>query len=487
MRGSTVLYVEVEDIVRHIVIEECDLDVDVENIVRHKESMLDVDESNSDCYNSDTGYEEVCDYSDYDSEELEFIAKERKRVVNERLSEYKELHKSMTFKDIEEARRFISLHALTNDYNLTIQKSFLKRFRVVCQRACNFICLISGQKHCSDISMKTLTGKHKCENPCGNYKVGATTIAYYFKEKLQDNPKYKIQDMRVDLKIAFNINASFGKCKRAKIMILEKMVDSFSDDYKRLAGYSNTLMEGLIEAVRTVLPDAMHRFCMRHIEANWRKKGKKFKQMTKLLWWFSWSTYKEELDDHLKSLAELLEETKEDPLHFPIQTWCRVYFDTVCKNQKVPTQSKHFFTKGLIPLNKYTDEEAMESPPFVKLVDKLTVKRKRDKDEALKRQSEWVASRKGRVMTCSSCRIPGHNARGYEKDKQPQSKKEKQTKKKRDKQSIKDKQPKKDKQPMKRKRRLIDEEDEEPSLPSPPRFPDDATVEDLHLTAPQPS
>ncbi|MCE3214682.1 hypothetical protein HAX54_053038 [Datura stramonium] len=65
--------------------------------------------------------------------------------------------------------------------------------------------------------------------------------------------------------------------------------------------------------------------------------------------------------------------------------------------------------------------------------------------------------------------------------------KEKQTKKKRDKQPMKDKQPKKDKQPMKRQRRLIDEEDEESSQPTLLRFPDDATVEDLHLTAPQPS
>ncbi|MCE3051949.1 Dolichol phosphate-mannose biosynthesis regulatory protein [Datura stramonium] len=76
----------------------------------------------------------------------------------------------------------------------------------------------------------------------------------------------------------------------------------------------------------------------------------------------------------------------------------------------VPMPSKHFFTKGLIPRNKYTGEEAMEPPPFVKLVGRPTVKRKRDKDEALKRQSEWVASRKGRVMSCSICGVPGHNA-----------------------------------------------------------------------------
>lgn len=37
---------------------------------------------------------------------------------------------------------------------------------------------------------------------------------------------------------------------------------------------------------------------------------------------------------------------------------------------------------------------------------------------------------------------------------------------------------------MKWQIRLIDEEDEEPS---PPRFQNDATIKDLHLTSPQPS
>ncbi|CAN4116234.1 unnamed protein product [Withania somnifera] len=57
--------------------------------------------------------------------------------------------------------------------------------------------------------------------------------------------------------------------------------------------------------------------------------------MAKVLWWCSWRTYKEEVNDYLKALAELLEEVKDQLLHFLIETWCRVYFDTICKNQKV--------------------------------------------------------------------------------------------------------------------------------------------------------
>lgn len=90
--------------------------------------------------------------------------------------------------------------------------------------------------------------EHKCDDLCGNCKVSATTIAFYFKEKLQANPKHKIKEMRVDLKTAFNINAHFEKCKRPKRMILENMEGSFCDDYKKLVGYANALRENNMES-----------------------------------------------------------------------------------------------------------------------------------------------------------------------------------------------------------------------------------------------
>ncbi|KAK6779693.1 hypothetical protein RDI58_021877 [Solanum bulbocastanum] len=53
------------------------------------------------------------DTSTNNSEELKVLAQERKRVIDCSLCDYKDLHRSMTFKDIAEARRYISLHALT--------------------------------------------------------------------------------------------------------------------------------------------------------------------------------------------------------------------------------------------------------------------------------------------------------------------------------------------------------------------------------------
>ncbi|KAM3323604.1 hypothetical protein P3S67_004755 [Capsicum chacoense] len=119
------------DVMNLFAIEDSELPVDVENIVRLKEFVVEVDEADSEDsgYNSDETDNDGCnasDYSDYDFEELEVLAKERKRTINDKLSEYKELHRFLTFKDIAEARRFISLHALENGYNLTIKKKTQK-------------------------------------------------------------------------------------------------------------------------------------------------------------------------------------------------------------------------------------------------------------------------------------------------------------------------------------------------------------------------
>ncbi|KAG5570004.1 hypothetical protein H5410_059770 [Solanum commersonii] len=287
-----------------------ELDVDVENIIKMLETVVVIDDVFTDCTSDGTENDSDTsnDNSDYNSEKLEVLALERRRVIDGSLCDYKDLHK--------------------------------KRLRVVCRDKCNFVCLISGEKHVAGVRVKTLKGEHnKCKDPCGNYKVSATTMAFYFKKKLQANPKYKIKEMRVDMKTAFNINAHFEKCKRVKRMILEDMEGSFCDDYKKI---------GLIEVVKNILPNAMHRFCVRHIEANWRKKGKRSKMMTKVLWWCAWSTYKEELDDYLKTLDQLSEEAKDHLLHFAIQTWCRVFFDTICKNNKVENNLVESFNSWIL-------------------------------------------------------------------------------------------------------------------------------------------
>ncbi|XP_060210408.1 uncharacterized protein LOC132637315 [Lycium barbarum] len=86
--------------------------------------------------------------------------------------------------------------------------------------------------------------------------------------------------MRVDLKTAFNINASFGKAKRAKRMILEDLEGSFIDDYKKLVGCANALKESnrpgsdiILKVSKAALAEGKRRFLRMYICFDALKKG----------------------------------------------------------------------------------------------------------------------------------------------------------------------------------------------------------------------
>ncbi|XP_019237885.1 PREDICTED: uncharacterized protein LOC109218021 [Nicotiana attenuata] len=286
--------------------------------------------------------------------------------------------------------------------------------------------------------VKTLNSRHDCNPAFDNSRVEYSTIAYYFKKKLQDNPKYKVKEMRADLKNSFQLNASKPKFKRAKRKILENLEGSFTDDYNKLEAYANALRDsnpgsdvvinlskeallqgkrkflrmyicfhalkmgykeglrpfigldgtflkrkakgqllvavgkdnmnyfyplawavvdretkrswtwflellhnsldlnmgngvtymsdmqkGLMEAIKTVLPEVKHRFCVRHVESNWCKDYRGL-EMKKLLWWSVWATYEEDFKDQLSKLGQLKEAVVTDLLKYPPQSWCKI-------------------------------------------------------------------------------------------------------------------------------------------------------------------
>ncbi|XP_059301930.1 uncharacterized protein LOC132053851 [Lycium ferocissimum] len=101
------------------------------------------------------------------------------------------------------------------------------------------------------------------------------------------------------------------------------------------------MQKGLMEVVQQALPAALHRFCC------------------------AWSTYLPELDDHLKTMAELSEEAKEHLLEYPIEIWCRSLFDTICKNQKVENNLVESFNSWIVePRHK----------PIIGMLDEIRLK-----------------------------------------------------------------------------------------------------------------
>ncbi|WOL08447.1 hypothetical protein Cni_G17200 [Canna indica] len=89
------------------------------------------------------------------------------------------------------------------------------------------------------------------------------------------------------------------------------------------------------------------RFCMRHIESNWCSKWREG-QLKKLMWWCAWSCYEEEFKDMLRQMGKLSETAVRDLLHYPVEKWCRSYFDTICKNGMVDNNFVESFNSWIL-------------------------------------------------------------------------------------------------------------------------------------------
>ncbi|KAK6783898.1 hypothetical protein RDI58_017352 [Solanum bulbocastanum] len=209
------------------------------NIIHHSEAYL------VECeYGTDAETESDDDQSsddEYNFDELELIKMLKCKEVNVDLSHYKELHPSMTFKDLNEARKIVNLYSLDNSKPIVVEKSDRTRLRYKCMIGYPFVLFISQDGKGPGFKVKTLKINHNCDDAFKNPRACTSTLAQYFKSKLQNNPQYKLKDIRKDLKDQFNLNVSTFKLKRAKRMALQKLQGSFLDNFNRIEAYANEL------------------------------------------------------------------------------------------------------------------------------------------------------------------------------------------------------------------------------------------------------
>ncbi|KAG5627977.1 hypothetical protein H5410_013195 [Solanum commersonii] len=102
----------------------------------------------------------------------------------------------------------------------------------------------------------------------------------------------------------FGLNISYSKMKRVKRLVLEKLDGSYLRDNNPYLRDNNPGTDGLIGVIDGLLPKAQHRWCARHIEANWSRSWSGV-QVKKMFWWSAWSTYEEEFNDQLKFMGSV--------------------------------------------------------------------------------------------------------------------------------------------------------------------------------------
>ncbi|XP_019263192.1 PREDICTED: uncharacterized protein LOC109240955 [Nicotiana attenuata] len=223
---------------------------------------------------SDKSSEYGLDASEYGFEELESLRMQKGKELNDKLSHYKELDKSMTFKDLEEAKKVMNFYAIANSKPLKLRKSDKIRVRCRCVVGCPFVCLISEDKKGPGFKIKTLKTEHNCEDAFENPRAKIKTLAEYFRSKVQNNPKYKIKDMKLDLKNQFSLNVH-----NSKRMALQQLQGSFLDDYNRLEAYANEIRESntgsdmVINVSKDAMAEGKRRFLRMYICSNAMKLG----------------------------------------------------------------------------------------------------------------------------------------------------------------------------------------------------------------------
>ena len=86
-------------------------------------------------------------------------------------------------------------------------------------------------------------------------------------------------------------------------------------------------MQGLLEAVKEVMPYAEHRQCARHICANFYKRfsGEIYKT---LFWQAAKSTTDQEFKNNMEKMKKLNNDTYDDLMKRDPKTLCRAYFET---------------------------------------------------------------------------------------------------------------------------------------------------------------
>lgn len=116
------------------------------------------------------------------------------------------------------------------------------------------------------IKIKTWHNEHNCGESYENIRATSIALAYYFKKKVQNNPKFKVKEINVGLEDKFKLNMSDSKLKKVKSMVLKKLEGSYLNEYNKLDAYaqesrkSNFGSDVVIQISMDAMEDGKKRF-----------------------------------------------------------------------------------------------------------------------------------------------------------------------------------------------------------------------------------
>ncbi|KAH7867298.1 hypothetical protein Vadar_031580 [Vaccinium darrowii] len=259
------------------------------------------------------------------------------------------MKKGMKFTNVTVFRKALREWQVQGGYDIKFVKNESTRVTAICkEKKCGFRIHASNMQCEKTFQVKSIIPNHDCHRTYNNHLVTSTYIANKYINKLRDDPYVKVDSFEKEIRRELTVDVSKWQLYRAKKKAREVIDGDMVEQYNRLVDYLETvrlLMEdigsveqrgwsfisdrqkGLLETFKDLMPNAEHRFCMRHIYANFRKvfKGKELKDA---LWRAASAGTVWEHEAYMKKIEKMDGAAYNWLKKIPQEQWCRSHFRT---------------------------------------------------------------------------------------------------------------------------------------------------------------
>ncbi|XP_073138161.1 uncharacterized protein [Henckelia pumila] len=299
----------------------------------------------------------------------------------------------MKFKSAQEFMEVLRDHSVRKGYELVLKKNERSMITCECKNGCDWRIHASLVMGGPTFQIKTIKGKHTCAISNENKLANSRYLAKRIHKIVRDNPDIKIDQLRNLIKSKCEVDVSKWKVIRAKKTAIQKIRGVDSVQYHHLWNYCETLrnfnpgtvgrdgndnmvpiafavvqvenrenwtlfltilledvggmrenkwnfisdrQKGLVEALKELVPDSEHIYCLRHMYQNFKKIFKTL-DLKELFWKAATTGNKNEFEEHMKKIAlvdpkvNVSQETACKWLKkIPAVHWARSHFSSGC-------------------------------------------------------------------------------------------------------------------------------------------------------------
>ena len=111
------------------------------------------------------------------------------------------------------------------------------------KKGCPWFIFASVENKTEDFIIKTYNPQHKCRRVFKNKRVTTKFLAAYYKDRIAQEPKMKIDDFKKLIGEKLKFNVAFTMCKRAKKEVMTKLLGNYVEEYASLGRYVEELKQ----------------------------------------------------------------------------------------------------------------------------------------------------------------------------------------------------------------------------------------------------